>query len=196
MFYQNMALQEIEFELAADQYALMNYPGLRQGQPLSVLLDGGMLFPDPLTLTWYAVRPEPLASQCVRTGPGQVALAGQIREAEIGKVDGEDRAVLLVDCGGLPLRVTCLAQEDGTLPWGTWETRWLAGHALLAGIVDDDFASGIGEPVGVTIWHFNRLVLTPGDPHFGQWIEMDELLPLPFAFDRILVTARAHRRGI
>jgi hypothetical protein len=195
MFYHDMPLQEIEFELTADQYEVMNYPGLRQGQPLSLLLDGGSLFPDPITFTWYAVRPEPLVPQCVRTGPGQYALAGQIREAEIGKVDGQERAVLLVDCGGVPVRVTCLPQDDGTLPWGTWETRWLTGHTLLAGIVEDDFASGIGEMVGVTIWHFRRLVLTPGDPHFGEWVEADELLPLPFGYDRILVTARVHRRG-
>ncbi len=196
MFYQDMTLQEIEFELPADQYALMEYPGLRQGEPLTVLLDAGILLPDALAFTWYAVQPEPLPPALVRTGPGQYAFQGQITAAEIGTEQGVQSAVLQVDCGEVPLRVTCAAQDDGMLPWGTWETRWLAGHGLLTGLVEDSFAAGIGTMVGVTVWQFQRLVRTPGDPHFGRWIESDVLLPVPFHHDRIVVAARLHRRAL
>lgn len=188
-----MSLDEIEFELSAEQYAAMGYPGLRQGQPLTLLLDGGLLLPEAGALTWYTVQKEPLTPRCVRTGPAQYAICGQIRAAELEKIDGVQRGVLLVDCGIAPVRVTCLAQADGTLPWGTWETRSLTGHLLLEGLVEDAFAAGIGEVVGVTIWHFSRLMLTPGDPNFGSFYEADALPPQPFVYDRIFVTARLHR---
>lgn len=194
MFFQDMTLQEIEFELPAAQYALMEYPGLRQGQPLSLLLDAGVLLPDAAAPAWYAVQQEALPSRLVRTGPGWYAFCGQIVAAEIGKHEGAESAVLLVQCGDLPIRVTCAPKSDGTLPWGTWETRYLAGFAPLAGIVEDDFASGIGESIGATVWHFNRLILAPGDPNFGLMVESDELPPLPYRWDRIYVTARVHRR--
>ena len=194
MFYQDMALQEIEFELPAAQYALMDYPGLRQGQPLALILDGGVLLPDSAAPAWYAVQQEALPARFVRTGPGCYAFCGQIVAAEISKHEGAESAVLLVQCGDLPIRVTCAPKGDGMLPWGTWETRYLTGFASLAGIVEDDFASGIGESVGATVWHFSRLIQTPGDPNFGLMVEAEKLLPLPYAWDRIYVTARVHRR--
>lgn len=200
-----MTLQEIEFELPAAQHALMDYAGLRQGQPLTLILDAGVLLPDPAAPAWYAVQKEALPGQVVRTGPATYAFSGQIVAADIGKGEPDDlsepngdgqSAVLLVQCGDLPVRVTCAPQADGVLPWGTWETRYLAGYGLLSGIVEDDFASGIGESVGVTVWHVNRLMLTPGDPNFGRWVESDTLLNMPYSYDRIVVAARVHRRTI
>ena len=191
-----MPLDEIEFELSAEQFAAMGYPGLRQGQPLSVLLDGGLLLPEAGALTWYAVQKEPLPPRLVRTGLAQYAFCGKIRAAELLKDGDVQRGVLLVDCGIAPLRVTCLAQADGTLPWGTWETRTISGHLLLEGLAEDAFAAGIGEAVGVTAWHFNRLMLTPGDPNFGALHETEALLPQPFVYDRLFVTARLHRARI
>lgn len=188
-----MPLDEIEFELSAEQYAQMGYPGLRQGQPLSLLLDGGLLLPEAGALTWYTVQQEPLTPRFVRTGPAQYAFCGKIRAAELSKVDGVQRGVLLVDCGIAPVRVTTLAQADGTLPWGTWETRFICGHLLLEGLVEDAFAEGVGEAVGATIWSFRRLMLTPGDQSFGAYYESDALLPQPFVYDRLFVTARLHR---
>ncbi len=132
----------------------------------------------------------------MRTGPAQYAFCGQIRDAQLEKQGDIQRGVLLVDCGIAPLRVTCLAQADGMLPWGTWETRTISGHALLEGVAEDSFAAGIGEMVGATIWHFRRLMLTPGDPHFGSFHETDALLPQPFVYDRLFVTARLHRARI
>ena len=80
------------------------------------------------------------------------------------------------------------------LPWGTWETRYLTGFGRVQGIVEEDFrTASIGRPFGVTIWRFRRLVLTPGDAMFGQWHETVELLPLPYRYDRVYVTARIHR---
>jgi hypothetical protein len=59
--------------------------------------------------------------------------------------------------------------------------------------VEEDFAAGIGQSTGVTIWGFRRLVLAPGDPLFGRWHETHELPPTPYEYDRVLVTARVHR---
>ncbi len=191
-----MPLDEIEFELSAVQYAAMGYPALRQGQPLAVLLDGGLLLPDVGAFAWYAVQKEPLPPRFVRTGPAQYAICGQIRAAELLKDEGVQQGVLLVDCGIAPVRVTCLAQADGTLPWGTWETRFLSGHVLLEGFIEDAFSAGIGETVGATVWQFRRLMLTPGDPNFGGWHESDALPPQPFVYDRLLVTARLHRARV
>ena len=149
---------------------------------------------------WYAVTPDPLPQRFVKTGPATWAFCGRIVEAELEKegagVEAIESAVLLVECDGVPLRVTCAAQSDGMLPFGTWETRTISGQTLLAGILEDDFASGIGETIGITAWGFKRLVLTPGDAHFGEWIESDKLLPTPIGLDRILVTARMHKRTV
>jgi hypothetical protein len=169
-----MALREIEFELSPHQYELMGYPGLQQGQPLNVILNAGVLLPNPASY----------------------ALSGQIQLAEISRDEGEELAMLQVDAEGLPIRMVCAAREDGMLPFGTWETRYLTGYATLSGLLEDDYSMGIGTHVGVTIWHINRLSLTPGDPHFGQWRESDRLLPMPFTFDRIVITGRVHRQVI
>lgn len=198
MFNARTSLREIEFELTAHQFELMEYPALREGQPLEIQLDGGMLLPDPAALTWFHVQPEPLTPLLVRAAPAQYALAGQITQAELSKegegLAAQESAVLLVECDGVPVRVACAPKADGMLPWGAWETRWLAGYALLTGLAEDDLGSGVGETVGVTLWRFNRLVLTPGDPHFGAWIESDALPPVPLRGDRIIVTAHVHRR--
>ncbi|MEZ4677570.1 MAG: hypothetical protein R2932_25475 [Caldilineaceae bacterium] len=73
------------------------------------------------------------------------------------------------------------------------EARYLTGMSRVSGIVESDFATGIGQPMGVTIWSFRRLVLTPGDPVFGQWHESESLPASPFRYDRIFITARLHR---
>lgn len=189
-------MSEIVFELSALQHELMGYPALRQGQSLDVVLDAGILFPEASASNWYHVQPEPLPSALQRVERVKYALAGQIKAAEIAKVDGEEEATLLVDCGIAPVRVLCSAQDDGRLPWGTWETRYLAGFAPLQGIVEEDFSTAIGQSVGLTIWAFHRLVLKPGDPLFGQWFESDELSTSPLGFDRVLVTARLHRQKL
>lgn len=191
-----MALAEIEFELSPQQFKMMEYPHLRQGQPLDVQLQTSELLPEPGAEGWYAVRQEPLAPQLVQVGRGLVAFAGQIESADIIKEEGVETAALLVQCGAAPLRVMCAPQEDGTLPYGTWETRYISGIGHLYGVVEEDFAIGVGERIGVTIWNFHRLILTPGDPAFGQWHESVELLPTPFLYDRVVVAARIHRRGL
>ncbi|MCB0132772.1 MAG: hypothetical protein KDD78_18040 [Caldilineaceae bacterium] len=188
-----MSLPEVEFELSAQQYALMDYPALRQGHALSLQLDGGVLLPEPGAQFWYAAQAEPLPPQFVHVGRATYAFTGQIVAADIAKGDGLESATLLVECGTVRMRVTCAPQEDGRLPYGVWETRTLTGLCHLQGVVDEDFASPIGESVGVTVWHFRRLLLTPGDPKFGEWHQFEELHPLPFTYDRLLITARAHR---
>jgi hypothetical protein len=188
-----MPLAEIEFELSARQYELMDYPGLHQCESLSVVFDAGVLLPDPSAEGWFAVRQEPLPAQLALIGPATYAFAGQIVEADLFKSDGAETGVVLVQCGDVAIRVTCAPQEDGMLPWGTWETRYLAGVGRLQGSVEEDFYSAIGRPQGVTIWRFRRLVLGPGDPLFGQWHETLDLLPSPYRHDRIIVTARVHR---
>lgn len=195
-----MSSIEIEFELSAYQQELAGYPALTQGQPIALVLDGGVLLPDVGAASWYSVTPVPLPERFVAVGRGQFAFCGKIIEAELEK-EGEgleaiESAVLLVECDGVPLRVTCAAQSDGMLPFGTWETRTLSGLAFVSGMLEDDFASGIGETVGATVWSVRRLVLTPGDPHFGEWIESESLLPTPIGSDRIYITARLHRRKI
>lgn len=195
-----MALTEIEFELSAYQQELAGFPSIVQGQPLTVILDGGILLPDIGAANWYSVTPDALPQRFVRTGPATYAFCGKIVEAELEK-DGEgleaiESAVLLVECGGVPIRVTCAAQSNGMLPFGTWETRTISGHAPITGMLEDDFASGIGETIGVSAWGVRRLVLTPGDLHFGEWRESESLLPSPIGYDRVLITARIHRRTI
>lgn len=188
-----MALSEIEFELPAEQFAAMGYPQLRQGEPLDVILDGGVLLPDPATQGWYAVQPEELPAKLVRVGRGAYAFSGRISEADITKDDGLETAVVTVACGEVSLRVTCAPQDDGHLPYGVWETRYLGGLCRLQGIVEDDFAAPIGTTVGVTLWGVRRLILTPGDPNFGVWHESNELLPTPYIYDKVLLDARIHR---
>jgi hypothetical protein len=188
-----MPLAEIEFELSATQYELMGYPALHQGESLSVVFDAGVLLPDTSAESWFTVRQEPMPAKLALVGPATYAFAGQIVEADLFKTEGDETGVVLVQCGDAAIRVTCAPQEDGMLPWGTWETRYLAGVGRLQGIVEDDFHSAISHPQGITIWRFRRLVLGPGDPLFGQWHESVELLPSPFRYDRIIVTARVHR---
>ncbi|RIK39105.1 MAG: hypothetical protein DCC55_19105 [Chloroflexi bacterium] len=183
---------EIEFELPAIQYELMGYPGLKQGESLTVTLDAGVLLPDPAADGWFAVRKEPFPPLFKRVGPALYVFAGQIEQAELNNEAGEESAVLLVDCG-LPLRVTCAPGEDGRLPYGTWETRSFTGFGRLHGLIEDDFATGIGKTIDVTIWGFQRLVLTPGDPVIGEWHTMDVLPPAPYRYDRVLIQARRHR---
>lgn len=190
-----MPLFELEFELSAEQHRLMEYPELRQGQPLTLVLDGGILLPDPGASAWYAVQKEALDPGLHRVGPGLYAFAGQISEAEI-EYGREQLAYLGVHCGPTHLRITCAPQEDGQLPDGTWETRYISGLANVQGLVEDPFNLGIGQAVDVTLWQFRRLVLSPGDPNFGQWYETPELPPVPFRHDKIFVTARVHRRGV
>ena len=172
-----MTLTEIEFELPAQQYELLGYPGLHQGEALSVVLDAGVLLPDPAADSWFVVQPEPIPVKFQMVGPAHYAFAGQIVEADLFKADGAETGVVLVDCGGgVLVRCACAPQEDGTLPWGTWETRYLTGFGRVQGIVEEDFrTASIGRPFGVTIWRFRRLVLTPGDAMFGQWHETVEL---------------------
>lgn len=192
-----MSLAEIEFELSAQQHQLMGYPGLRQGDLLTAVLDAGVLLPDASADSWYAVQQAPLTPQLVNVGPALYAFAGQIVEADLFRTDdpqsGPQTAIVTVNCGDALLRVTCAPQEDGLLPWGTWETRYLAGVGRLQGVVEEDYHSSVGRPVDVTIWRFRRLVLAPGDPLFGQWHTTVELPPAPYRHDRIIITARVHR---
>jgi hypothetical protein len=191
-----MPAVEIEFELPAVQYELMEYAGLRQGQPLSLVLDAGVLSPDPAAEGWFAVQKEPLAGRFQQVGPALYAFAGQIQEADIGHAGDAEMAALVVQCGRVPLRVICAPGEDGRLPFGTWETRHLCGVGRIQGIVEEGPDATVGRPVGVTIWHFRRLILGPGDPFFGQWHESVELVPAPYRYDRVLVTARLHRESM
>lgn len=192
-----MPLAEIEFELSAQQYELMGYPPLRQGETLAVVLDAGVLLPEWSADSWYAVQPEPLPMRLAPIGPALYAFAGQIVEADLFHTDhpetGPQTAIVTVNCGAVFVRVTCAPQDDGLLPWGTWETRYLTGVGRLQGVVVEDYHASVGRSLGVTIWGFRRLVLRPGDPLFGQWNETIDLPPSPIRYDRVIVTARVHR---
>lgn len=190
-----MSSTEIEFELSALQYELMDFPGLRQGQSLNLILDSAVLLPDLGAENWFTVQQEPLPYRFVHVGWATYAFAGLIAEADIVRDDGIESATLLVDCGSVLLRVTCGPQDDDTLPYGTWETRYISGVTHLYATVEDEYASDVGQNVGVTLWGFRRLMLNPGDPMFGQWYESVELLPHPFTYDRVVVIARAHDRS-
>lgn len=187
-----MPLPEIEFELPASQYALMGYPGLTQGQVLSVSLDGGVLLPDPGAERWYAVQPDPLEKRFVRVSPGVYAFAGQIIEADI-EYGREQLAYLAADCGQVVLRVACAPKEDGQLPYGTWETRYIAGLAAVQGIVEDSYEAPVGRTLDVTVWSVRRLCLRPGDVTFAEWQETLDLQPAPYVHDRVYILARLHR---
>ncbi len=134
-----MALSEVEFELPADQFALMGYPHMRQGQPLMLQLETGVLLPDPAGEGWYTVAKEPVQPRFVRVGRARYAFSGQIETADLVQEDGVETATLIVRCGEIPLRVYCAPQADGRLPFGTWETRYLTGYARLYGIVEEDY---------------------------------------------------------
>jgi hypothetical protein len=170
-----MALTEIEFELPAQQYELMGFPGLSQGQPLTLQLDMGPLLPDPSGDGWFTVQKEAIAEKFVRVGRARYAFSGQIVEADLVKDDEVESATVLVRCGEVPLRVACAPDDEGRLPYGTWETRYMTGWGRLIGTVEDDFSSAVGSTVSVTIWSFRRLILRPGDPLFGEWHESDSL---------------------
>lgn len=188
-----MALTEIEFELSPRQFEMMGYPHLKQGQPLDVQLETGELLPEVGTEAWYAVRPERVTPRLIQVGRAQYAFAGQIEQADIVKEAQLETAALVVQCGVAPVRVMCGPYADGTLPYGTWETRFAVGTSRLFGVVEEDFSVGVGERVGVTIWGFRRLLLTPEDAAFGEWYESTELLPTPFQYDRVVVIAHIHR---
>lgn len=188
-----MALTEIEFDLSAQQFKWMGYPPLQQGQVITAVLETEVVLPDPTSENWFAVHPERLPTQFQLVNSGRYAFSGTIEQAEIGNDDGVESAALLVPCDDVPLRVMCGPGPDGRLPYGTWETRTLSGCSRILAIVEEDFSVGVGQPVDMTIWQFRRLVLKPGDPAFGQWHVTDALLPTPFEYDRIVVTARIHR---
>jgi len=190
-----MTLPEIEFELSAFQYELMNFSGLQQGESLSLTLDGGILLPDSGAERWYSVRAEALEKRFLHVGPATYAFAGPIVEAEI-EYGREQLAYLSIDCGPVHLRITAAPGEDGQLPYGTWETRFISGLASVQGIVEESYENPVGRNTNVILWRFRRLILTPGDAVFGAWHESDELPPHPLGVDRVFVTARVHREGV
>jgi len=189
-------LTEIEFDLPALQFELMGYPPIKQGHSLAVVLDAGVLSPGPVGTSWFVVQKEPLPHRFEQVGRAAYAFSGQIVEADIVNDAGVETATVLIKAGDVTFRATCAPGVDGRLPYGTWETRTIIGLAQFQGIVEDDFASPIGEPVGVTVWRFRRLVLTPGDPLFGVWHESEELPPVPYQYDRVLVVGKIHRRRL
>ncbi|MBI1298122.1 hypothetical protein GC175_24575 [bacterium] len=190
-----MSLTEIEFELSAEQYALLEYRKLQQGQSFTVTLDGGVLLPDLAATFWFAVQPEALTPAFQAVGPSIYAFAGRIEEAEI-EYGREQLAHLSINCGSVFLRVTCAPGDDGQLPDGTWETRYIAGIAPVQGLFEENFELAVGRNIDVTLWGFRRLVLTPGDLNFGRWHESVELAPTPFTHDRVYVKARIHRQTV
>ena len=188
-------LPQIEFELSAEQFALMGFPRLQQGLPLSAVLDGGVLLPGPGPDPCYCVQKEPLAPRFKQFGPALYAFSGQIVEADI-EFGSAQMAAIVVDCGIVPLRVACAPHEDGVLPEGTWETRYASGFAPVQAIVEESFSSVVGRPVDCTLWGFRRLLLSPGEEAYGSWHESSEVPPVPMACDRLLVQARVHRQGL
>ncbi len=191
-----MPLPEIEFELPSSQLDRMGHPPLHQGQPLSLVLDGGVLLPDPEAEFWYTVFEARRPGRLVRLGVGLYAFRGIVVEAAL-EYGPEQHGILAVDCGPVVIRVTCAPQADGTLPHGTWETRSMAGLVHLRGLLEDSYPGGIGPVTGVTVSRFRRLVLEPTDPHFGEWHEEVALPALPVAAGhRIYAVARVHRRGV
>lgn len=188
-------LPQIEFELSAEQFELMGFPRLQQGLPLTAVLDGGVLLPEPGPEPWYAVQKESLQPRLTQIGPALYAFAGQIIEADI-EYGPEQMAVLVVDCGIIALRVACAPGSDGTLPQGTWETRYMAGFAPVQAIVEESFTPPVGRTVDLSMWGFRRLLLTPGDDAFGTWHTSSEIPPTPYTCDRLLIEARVHRQGI
>ncbi len=127
--------KEVEFELSAEQHQLLGAVELAQGHPLELTFETAVLLPEPSTESWFAVQQEPLTPQFTRISPATYAFSGQIQEAEIIKEAGEEMAFLLVTCGNVPLRVICGPADDGRLPWGTWETRYLTGISRIHGVL-------------------------------------------------------------
>ena len=71
-----MALAEIEFELPANQYELMGYPPLHQGESLAVLFDAGV---------------QPAAQSAARMQPsGSYPLAAYVGLVSCETVPGDD----------------------------------------------------------------------------------------------------------
>jgi hypothetical protein len=190
-----MSSIEIEFELPAGQYERMGFPGLKVGESLAVTLDAGVLLPEPAADNWFVVQKEPWPALFRLVAPATYLFCGQIRQADLARMDGEETAAVSVDCAGVPVRATCAPGEDGRLPFGVWETRYLTGFGRLQGIVEDDFATPVGQTVDVIIWGFKRLVLTPGDPVAGEWYATETLEPTSYLYDRVFITARLHRRA-
>ena len=188
-------LPQIEFELSAEQFARMGFPRLQQGLPLTAVLDGGVLLPEPGPDPWYAVQKGPLAPRFTQIGPALYAFAGQIVEADI-EYGSAQMAVVVVNCGIVTLRVACAPNDDGVLPEGTWETRYAAGFAPVQAIVEESFSSSVGRTVDLSMWGFRRLLLSPNDSAFGTWHPSSEIPPAPFTSDRLLIQARVHRQGI
>ena len=172
----------------------MGFPRLQQGLPLSAVLDGGVLLPEPGPEPWYAVQKEPLPSRLRQIGPALYAFSGQIVEADI-EYGPAQMAVVVVDCGIVALRAACAPNSEGVLPEGTWETRYMAGFAPLQAIVEESFTSPVGRTVNVSMWEFRRLLLSPADSAFGTWHTSSEIPPTPFTCDRLLIQARVHRQG-
>jgi hypothetical protein len=188
-----MSSTEIEFELAAEQYERMGFPGLNQGESLTVTLDAGVLLPEPSADSWFVVQKEPWPALFKPVAPATYLFCGQIQQADHNRVDNEETAALSVDCAGVPVRVTCAPGEDGRLPFGVWETRYLTGIGRVQGVVEDDFATSVGQTIDIIIWGFKRLVLTPGDPVAGEWYATESLEPTPYLYDRVFITARLRR---
>ncbi len=143
-----MPLTEIEFELPAEQFALMGYPNLQQGHVLTLQLETVVPRPTGTTPGTMCRRRSWTPNLCV-SGRAQYAFAGQITDADVQKSDDYESAAVIVQCGEIPVRVLCAPGPDYRLPYGTWETRYLTGYSRIAGIVEDDFGV-VGKQVTVT----------------------------------------------
>ncbi len=153
-----MALTEVEFELSAGQFDLMGYPHLRQGQPLVLQLETGVLLPDPAAEAWYAVAKEPMPERFVRVGRAQYAFAGQIEAAETMQHDDVETATLIVRCGEIPLASTALHRRMAGFPMAHGKRDiWRATAAYM---VWPRKISRWGRAArSATFWSFRRLVL-------------------------------------
>jgi hypothetical protein len=67
---------------------------LTQGQPLSVVLDAGVLLPDPSADNWFTVQQAPLPPQFCQVGRGAYAFTGKIIAADLFKEDGAETGVV------------------------------------------------------------------------------------------------------
>ncbi|MEM7130868.1 MAG: hypothetical protein AAF702_31395 [Chloroflexota bacterium] len=194
--YRGSEVHDVEFELSTEQFSLMGAVNLQQGHSLDLTLETSVLLPEPAGESWFAVQAEALSSKFVRISPGTYAFSGQIQEAELVKEDGQEIGFLLVHCENVPLRVIVGPDDEGRLPWGTWETRYLTGISRIFGIVEDNFSTSIGRTIGATVWQISRLILNPGDPLFGQWHESADLPLSTYSHDKIFVMTRLHRQEI
>lgn len=190
------SLRELEFELSAEQHALLGAVRLQQGHPLEVTLETSVLLPEVDAESWFTVQADVVPSKLVRVAPGTYAFSGQIEEAELVTEDGHEMGFLLVMCEDVPLRIIVGPNADGRLPWGTWETRYLTGLSRIYGILEDRFATSIGRTIGATVWSLSRLNLTPGDVLFGEWYESAALPSSPYTHDKVFVTTRLHKEDI